>query len=445
MMELLTQDTNIWVAISFIVFCLIAFKLGRKSVVNGLDSRIEDVRSEIENAERLRVEAQELLAQYQRKQRDAEKESKEMISKAKDQAKQLRQKRVRMAQVSNSMNDVPNEALEIVQDLGRGAKAASAIIAQTPTDKINQVLKDISAGLEENAVIILEANAKDVLAAKEKELTPALIDRLTLNEDRLKGVAQSVLAIAELDDPVGDILETATRPNGLIIDKVSVPIGVLGMIYESRPNVTIDAAALCLKSHNAVILRGGSESFNSSRALHAIVQGALQKNELPIDAVSMVPNTDRVLVGAMLQASEYIDVMIPRGGKGLTGLVMEQAKMPVFAHLDGNCHIYVHASAQAELALNVIENAKLRRTGICGAAESLLFDDGLNTNLAKNIVTKLLDQDCIIDMDHIIQTPYWPKIKALCRNFKAALIAPLSFIMLRRSLQMVVNLVWVQK
>lgn len=308
-----------------------------------------------------------------------------------------------MTQNSNSVTDSSNDAQNIVQILGVAAKAASAIIAQAPTDLINKTLQDIAVSIKNNAADILKANTKDVAAAKDKDLTSALVDRLTLDEDRLDGIAQSVLAIADLDDPVGHILETTTRPNGLKIDKVSVPIGVLGMIYESRPNVTIDAAALCLKSHNAVILRGGSESFHSSRALHAIVQEALKKNNLPEAAVSMVPNTDRELVGAMLAANDYIDVMIPRGGKGLTGLVMDQAKMPVFAHLDGNCHIYVHASAQTALAVKVIENAKLRRTGICGAAESLLFDKEIDEVLAKQIVTTLLDQGCVIVGDDTAQ------------------------------------------
>lgn len=308
-----------------------------------------------------------------------------------------------MTQNSPNIIDLNNTPEEIITSLGRSAKEAAAIIAQNSTEEINQTLKDLAQALLDNAVDILEANQKDVAAAKEKGLTPALIDRLTLNEERLQAISQSVLDIATLNDPVGHVLETTKRPNGLVIEKVSVPIGVLGMIYESRPNVTIDAAALCLKSHNAVILRGGSESFHSSRALHAIVQDCLKKNSLPEAAVSMVPTTDRALVGAMLQAAPYIDVIIPRGGKGLTGRVMEEAKMPVFAHLDGNCHIYVHDSAKADLAIEVIQNAKLRRTGICGAAESLLFDQELDNETAQKIAIALLDQDCTIVGDEQAQ------------------------------------------
>ncbi len=291
----------------------------------------------------------------------------------------------------------------IIDVLGRDAKIAAAYIAVTSTAQINQALSDLAQSLKDNVADILAENEKDVQAAEEKSLAPALIDRLKLTPERIEAISQSVLDIIALDDPVGDVLETTERPNGLLIEKVSVPIGVLGMIYESRPNVTIDAASLCLKSHNAVILRGGSESFHSSRALHALVQDCLKKNNLPEAAVSMVPSTDRALVGAMLQASDYIDVIIPRGGKGLTGRVMDEAKMPVFAHLDGNCHIYVHSSAKADLAVQVIQNAKLRRTGICGAVESLLFDESLDEVLAKEIVTALLDKDCAVVGDEIAQ------------------------------------------
>ena len=274
--------------------------------------------------------------------------------------------------------------------MGTSARSAARLLAQIPADNVNKALHDISSSLIEATAQIIEANNKDVLAAREKNLTEALIDRLTLNQERIEAMAQSLLDIATLDNPVGQILETINRPNGLVIEKTSVPIGVLGMIYESRPNVTVDAAALCLKSGNAVILRGGSESFYSSTILHQIIQQALRANNMPEDAVSMMPTTDRSLVGAMLKAHEYIDVIIPRGGKGLTSLVMNEASMPVFAHLDGNCHIFVHHSANKTIALNVIKNAKLRRTGICGAMESLLLDEQLDQIVAKDIIQMLL-------------------------------------------------------
>lgn len=298
-----------------------------------------------------------------------------------------------MTQQNSNIVEISDNPVTV---LGQQAKQAASVIAQVDTAQINKTLEHLAALLRQKQDDILTANEKDVAAANEKGLTPALIDRLTLTSERIAAISQSVLDIIALDDPVGAVLETTERPNGLTIEKISVPIGVLGMIYESRPNVTIDAAALCLKSHNAVVLRGGSESFHSSTMLHQLVQESLKANNLPEASVSMMPSTDRALVDAMLQASDYIDVMIPRGGKGLTGKVMAEAKMPVFAHLDGNCHIYVHESAKPDLAVDVILNAKLRRTGICGAVESLLFDQNLNQETAKNIVTTLLDQDCAI-------------------------------------------------
>ncbi len=289
----------------------------------------------------------------------------------------------------------------IIGDIGCQAKEASAFIAQTPVEVINNALNDIAEALLEQADILIGINKKDIEGAS--ELSPALIDRLTLDKPRIKAMSDGVKAIIDLDDPVGTILETTTRPNGLVIDKVSVPIGVLGMIYESRPNVTIDAAALCLKSHNAVILRGGSESFHTSRALHALIQDCLKINNLPEATISMLPTTNRELVGAMLKANDCIDVIIPRGGKGLTSRVMDEATMPVFAHLDGNCHIYVHESAKHGLAVSVIKNAKLRRTGVCNATESLLFDEKLDKNTATKILQALLDEECDVVGDKEIQ------------------------------------------
>lgn len=297
-------------------------------------------------------------------------------------------------------NRTPEEVLAVI---GAETKRASALLSQLSIAKINNALNDLAENIRAKTNDIINANGRDVSAAQSKGLTAALIDRLTLDEARIEAIAQSVIDIAKLDDPVGHTLESTTRPNGLKIDKVSVPIGVLGMIYESRPNVTIDAAALCLKSRNAVILRGGSESFHSSQLLHEIIQETLEKHNIPKAAVSMAPSTNRGFVSAMLAAYEYIDVMIPRGGKGLTSLVMEQAKMPVFAHLDGNCHIYVHNSVNADLALKIIRNAKLRRTGICGAAESLLLDEKLDRDVALLIINMLLSEGCEIMGDSATQ------------------------------------------
>lgn len=297
------------------------------------------------------------------------------------------------SQENNTQNFAPNI---IMTDIGTRAKSAAQNLAQTSIQTIHKTLNDIADVLLEQSSLLISLNEKDIIAAKEKELSPALIDRLLLTDERIQAMSNGIKNIISLEDPVGVTLETTTRPNGLKIDKVSAPIGVLGMIYESRPNVTIDAAALCLKSRNAVILRGGSESFHTNRALHALIQDCLNLNNLPEDAISMMPSTDRELVGAMLKAHNYIDVMIPRGGKGLTQRVMDEAKMPVFAHLDGNCHIYVHHSVMPELALSIIKNAKLRRTGICGATESLLFDKALPENIAKSIVDMLITEGCVI-------------------------------------------------
>lgn len=283
-----------------------------------------------------------------------------------------------------------NTAAGIIDTLGHKARAASFILSQASDDQIDSVLGVLEHRLRASVTDILAANARDIEAAREKNISPAMVDRLALDEKRVGAMADSVREIHALEHPAGRVLEEWSRPNGLRIQKISVPIGVLGMIYESRPNVTIDAAALSLKSRNAIILRGGSESFHTSSALHVLVQSALSSSGLPQDCVGMVSSPDRALVGDMLKASGLIDVIIPRGGKGLTSRVMAEAAMPVFAHLDGNCHIYVHYSAEPELALSVIRNGKLRRTGICGATESLILDDSLDTVLAHDILRMLL-------------------------------------------------------
>lgn len=291
----------------------------------------------------------------------------------------------------------------IISDLGIKARKAQFALAQTTEGILNETLKDIADLLVIKTGVILTANQKDIVAAREKNLSAAMIDRLTLTEDSLRALSQSVLAIRDQPNPAHQILEEWTRPNGLRIQKISVPIGVLGMIYESRPNVTIDSAALCLKSRNAVILRGGSDSVHSTAALHKVVYDALRKNGLPDHCVCLVADPDRALVQDMLQAHGIIDVLIPRGGKTLTDLVMKEARMPVFAHLDGNCHVYVHATAKPDLALDVIRNAKLRRTGICGAAESLLFDKALKPDVVKSILSMLIEGGVEIVGDEAIR------------------------------------------
>jgi len=294
-------------------------------------------------------------------------------------------------------------AQQIVNELGRKARAAASVLSQTSESQINDVLDSIAAKLRANVKPILEANEKDLAAGRQKGLSPALIDRLKLNPERIEGMAKGLEVVRDLPDPVGRILWETTRPNGINIQRVSVPIGVLGMIYESRPNVTIDAAALCLKSRNAVILRGGSESLNSSLALHKFVQEALNEQNIPADAASMVPIADRDAVGAMLAASDLIDVMIPRGGKSLVERVQSEAKMPVFSHLEGICLIYIHPTAKADIAKAITLNAKMRRTGVCGAMETLLIDKDFDQKTAKDVLAQLIDSGCAIVGDKMAQ------------------------------------------
>ncbi len=291
----------------------------------------------------------------------------------------------------------------LVQDMARKTKAASALLSQASPKTINHVLGALAESIKSNIPVILAANAKDIAAAEKSGLSAALIDRLKLTDERIKAIAAGVLIVKDLPTPVGKTLWETERPNGLHIQRVSVPIGVLGMIYESRPNVTVDAAALCLKSQNAVILRGGSESLESSMAFHTLIEAALLAHDLPQSCVSMIPVRDREAVGGMLRAAGLIDVIIPRGGKALIERVMREATMPVFGHLEGLCHIYVHPSVKPEIALDVTMNAKMRRTGVCGAMETLILDQSLAPDLARKIVGNLLDGGCAIVGDKLAQ------------------------------------------
>ena len=297
---------------------------------------------------------------------------------------------------------MPETPEEIVLSLAEATKQAFAVLAQTPTQTINDFLSELANTLRNSSYSILLANEKDIKSAKERSLAPALIDRLLLNDERIEAMACGVETVRDFDDPCGKILWEADRPNGLKIQRISCPIGVLGMIYESRPNVTIDASILCLKSHNGVILRGGSESLHSSLALHKIIQDTLEKFDLPKAAVSMIPISDRACVGAMLGCDKYIDVMIPRGGHSLIERVMNEARMPVFGHLEGLCHIYVHKAVDLQIAKDVTLNAKMRRTGICGAMETLLLDKDLDDETATEILTNIIDSGCEIVGDERI-------------------------------------------
>lgn len=258
--------------------------------------------------------------------------------------------------------------------MGEAAREAAAVLATAPTEAKDRALRAAAAAIRAGEAGILAANARDMAAARQRDLTPALLDRLALDPKRVEAMARGLEEIAALADPVGRELARWTRPNGLDIARVAVPLGVVGIIYESRPNVTADAGGLCLKAGNAAVLRGGSESFHSSAAILACLQAGLRDAGLPEAAVQALPTTDRAAVGIMLRMSEHIDVIVPRGGRSLIERVQNESRIPVLAHLDGNCHLYLHEAADPEMALALTLNAKLRRTGICGAAETLLCD-----------------------------------------------------------------------
>ncbi|MGF1463076.1 MAG: glutamate-5-semialdehyde dehydrogenase [Maricaulaceae bacterium] len=261
-----------------------------------------------------------------------------------------------------------------INDLGANARAAAAALAVASTEQKNAALRRAAAALREEAEALVTENVKDVAQAEAAGRPAAFLDRLKLTPDRVEAMAAAVEAIAALPDPVGRLLHREARPNGLVIERVATPIGVIAMVYESRPNVGADAGALCLKSGNAVILRGGSESLRSSRIIAGCLARGLRAADLPAACVQVVDTPDRDAVRALLQCVAYVDLAIPRGGKGLVSLVRDQAQVPTLLHLDGNCHTYVHADADLETAVAVVRNAKLRRTGVCGATESLVID-----------------------------------------------------------------------
>ena len=296
------------------------------------------------------------------------------------------------------------EVGKLMEQMGRAALEASAVLAQASTQQKNEALVAAAKAMRACAADILAANAKDMDSARARNLSGALLDRLKLDEKRVEGIARAIDDVVALPDPIGAISAEWTRPNGLHIQRVRVPLGVIGIIYESRPNVTADAGALCLKSGNAVILRGGSESANSSRAIHASLVAGLLAAGLPEACIQIVPTTDRAAVGYMLAGmADYIDVIVPRGGKGLIERVQREARVPVIGHLDGNCHVYIDKDADVRMAVEIAVNAKMRRTGICGAAETLLVDRAaVDTHLAP-VVRALLDAGCEVRGDDIVR------------------------------------------
>jgi glutamate-5-semialdehyde dehydrogenase len=268
----------------------------------------------------------------------------------------------------------PDASSTLIARMGASARAAAATLAISPDAQRAAALSQAADAIRAARDTILAANAADVARAQGAGLSDAMLDRLRLDQARVEGIAAGVAAVAALPDPLGRVIDASTRPNGLALSRVRVPIGVIGIVYESRPNVTADAAALCVRAGNAVILRGGSEAIESNRAIHAAMVDGLAAAGLPADAVQLVPTTDRAAVGAMLAADGLIDLIIPRGGKSLVARVQAEARVPVLAHLDGINHVYVHSSADADMARAIVLDAKMRRTGICGAMETLLID-----------------------------------------------------------------------
>ncbi|MGI9394118.1 MAG: glutamate-5-semialdehyde dehydrogenase, partial [Boseongicola sp.] len=292
---------------------------------------------------------------------------------------------------------------EIMKEIGADAKAAAAKLAFAPAAAKEQALNAAADAVWERRDEILDANAKDMVFGREKGLSEAMLDRLMLEPARIQDICDGLRAVAAQDDPVGKILTEWERPNGLHIQRVRTPLGVVGVIYESRPNVTADAGALCLKAGNAVILRGGSESFHSSGAIHACLVDGLKSAGLPVEAIQRVPTRDRAAVSEMLAMTDHIDVIVPRGGKGLVGLVQREARVPVFAHLEGIVHVYLDADADPEKALQIVINAKTRRTGICGAAECLLIHKDVLETIGQGVVRALLDAGVEVRGDSAIQ------------------------------------------
>jgi glutamate-5-semialdehyde dehydrogenase len=300
--------------------------------------------------------------------------------------------------------DVTGNIAAAMAEMGSRARAAARVLALAPSAQKDQALAAMATAIREQASQILSANAEDVAHARAAGATDAFIDRLSLNPARVEAIAAGIETIRTIKDPVGTIIESWTRPNGMRIERVRVPLGVIGIIYESRPNVTADAGALCLKSGNATILRGGSDSIRSSSAIHAALVEGLRESGLPDAAIQLVPTGDRTAVGLMLGGLDgNIDVIVPRGGKSLVARVQNEARVPVFAHLEGVCHVYVDKGASLEMAKKIVLNAKMRRTGVCGAAETLLVDRAAASTHLKPLIEMLLDANCEIRGDNAVQ------------------------------------------
>src|SRR5690606_23919544 len=289
----------------------------------------------------------------------------------------------------------PGDIATLMREIGSQARAASRPLATASAERKHAALVAMAEAISRRQQDILDANAVDMAAGEEAGLSPAMMDRLKLTPDRVRAMADGIGAIAELKDPVGSVTAEWDRPNGLHIERVRTPLGVIGVIYESRPNVTADAGALCLKAGNAVILRGGSDSANSSAAIHACMVEGLKAAKLPADAIQLVPTTDRAAVGEMLKGlGGNLDVIVPRGGRSLVERVQNEARVPVFAHLEGICHLYIDRSAQLDMAVKIAVNAKMRRTGVCGAIETLLVDRAVKDTHLVPVLEALAKAGC---------------------------------------------------
>ena len=310
--------------------------------------------------------------------------------------------------------------------IGQAARQAARVLATATAERKHAALIAMAESLWKNRAAILNANAIDMATARENGISGAFLDRLELNEERIRGMCDGIRAIAELPDPVGTVIAEWGRPNGLHIERVRTPLGVIGVIFESRPNVTADAGALCMKAGNSVILRGGSDSFHSSRAIHHCLEEGLKAADLPREAIQIVPTTDRSAVGEMLKGlNGTVDVIVPRGGRSLVERVQNEARVPVFAHLEGLCHVYVDKSAKLDMAVNIAVNAKMRRTGICGAAETLLVDKSVVDSHLAPILDALKDAGCEIRGDETV-CKVWPDaIPATEEDWATEYLAPI--------------------
>ncbi len=313
---------------------------------------------------------------------------------------------------------------ELMRSMGQKAKAAARLLANAPTEQKNKALICAARLMREKKEELLAANKAD-MDALAPETSAAMRDRLLLTPERIESIAKGLDDVAALPDPVGRILAQWTRPNGLLITRVAVPLGVIGVIYESRPNVTADAGALCFKSGNAVILRGGSDSFHSSAKIAEIMHAGLKEAGLPEDCIQSVPTADRAAVGEMLKLDEYIDVIVPRGGKSLIQRITDESKIPLFKHLNGICHTYIHAKADPDLARKVVLNAKMRRTGTCNSTETILCDDAVSKTILSAVIDDLIKAGCEIRGDEKTQALDQRVVPAVDEDWDTEYLAPI--------------------